>query len=71
MLAIALVALIIGCVCLYLEVADYGEAPYQLGSAAPLEADPPFGAALAQRPQAAAPAWQPFLATGRIPLIHG
>ncbi len=40
MLAIALVAIIIACVVLYLEVADYGKPPYQLGLAAPVQADP-------------------------------
>ncbi len=36
MLALALVAIVIGCICLYLEVADYGAAPYQLGFSVPL-----------------------------------
>jgi len=39
MLALALVAIVIGCICLYLEVADYGAAPYQLGLAVPLTFD--------------------------------
>lgn len=46
MLALALVAIVIGCVCLYLEVADYGPQPYQLGLAVPLELD--HAVALAQ-----------------------
>ena len=39
MLALALVAIVIGCVCLYLEVADYGEQPYQLGFSVPRDLD--------------------------------
>ena len=37
LLALALVAIIIGCVVLYLDVAEYGEQPYQLGLSAPVE----------------------------------
>jgi hypothetical protein len=45
MLALALVAIIIGCICLYLEVADYGSPPYQLSLSAPLDVDQPLLAA--------------------------
>ena len=45
MLALALVAIIIGCVVLYLEVADYGPQPYQLGLSVPLELDQPVALA--------------------------
>ena len=37
LLAIALAAIIIGCVVLFLEVAEYGEQPYQLGLSAPVQ----------------------------------
>jgi len=59
MLALALVAIIIGCVCLYLEVVDYGPQPYQLGLAVPLELDHPV--ALAQGCGPPAPG-DPYLA---------
>jgi hypothetical protein len=39
LLALALVAIIIGCVVLFLEVAEYGEQPYQLGLSVPVEQD--------------------------------
>jgi hypothetical protein len=39
MLALALVAIIIACIVLYREVADYGKPPYELGLAAPVHAD--------------------------------
>lgn len=39
MLALALVAIVIGCICLYLEVADYGPSPYQLTLSVPLTLD--------------------------------
>jgi hypothetical protein len=39
LLALALVAIIIGCVVLFQEVADYGEQPYQLSLSAPVEQD--------------------------------
>lgn len=45
MLVLALVAIIVGCVCLYLEVADYGPQPYQLGLAAPRDANRPAAVA--------------------------
>ena len=48
MLALALVAVILGCVCLYLEVADYGDKPYELGLLVPLERDRPAASALAR-----------------------
>jgi hypothetical protein len=35
MLVLALVAIVVGCVFMYLEVADYGPQPYQLGLAVP------------------------------------
>ena len=41
MLVIALVAIVIGCVLFYLEVADYGPQPYQLGLSMPVEVDCP------------------------------
>jgi hypothetical protein len=41
MLALALVAIIIGCICLYFEVADYGSPPFQLGLSAPLDVGQP------------------------------
>jgi hypothetical protein len=46
-LALALVAIIIACIVLYLEVADYGKPPYQLGLAAPVHADLAPGSTLA------------------------
>jgi hypothetical protein len=39
MLALALVAILIACLCLYLEVADYGPQPYKLSMAAPAALD--------------------------------
>ena len=39
MLALALAAIIIACIVLYFEVADYGKPPYELGLAAPEKAD--------------------------------
>jgi hypothetical protein len=47
MLAIALVAVVIACVCLYLEVADYGQPPYVLGALASVGLDRPAGVTLA------------------------
>ena len=49
MLALALVAIVIGCVCLYFEVADYGPQPYQLGLSAPLASGRPAAVAVARR----------------------
>jgi hypothetical protein len=51
MLALALVAIIIACIVLYLEVADYGSPPYQAGVTVPVRPelaasamlDPPGG----------------------------
>ena len=47
MLAIALVAIVVACVCLYLEVADYGQPPYVLGAAVSVGPDRPAGLTLA------------------------
>lgn len=40
MLALAFVAIVLGCICLYLEVADYGQPPFQLGLSSPLQPGP-------------------------------
>lgn len=47
MLALSLVAIIIGCIVLFLEVADYGDPPYELGSSASFEPNHATGPALA------------------------
>ena len=42
MLFLALVAIVIACVCLYLEVADYGDQPYKLALSAPVAQESPL-----------------------------
>ncbi len=41
MLLLSLVALVIACVCLFLEVKEYGDKPYELSRAAPVAHDHP------------------------------
>jgi hypothetical protein len=57
MLALALVAIVIGCICLYLEVADYGSPPYQLGLAVPMTLDRCVAAITPWSPAADAACW--------------
>jgi hypothetical protein len=47
LLAIALVGIVIACVCLYLEVAAYGPSPYVLGAVVWVGPDHPAGPTLA------------------------
>ena len=47
MLALALVAIIIACIVLYAEVADYGTPPYPAGLEAPVEIDLPAASTVA------------------------
>jgi hypothetical protein len=55
MLALALAAVILGCICLYLEVADYGDQPFKLGLSAPGGPDRPAATAVARCPGPRAP----------------
>jgi hypothetical protein len=51
MLLLSLVAILIACVCLYLEVADYGPQPYQSSMAGPAVSDHPVAVAGCCGPQ--------------------
>ena len=69
MLTLALVAIIIACIVLYAEVADYGKPPYQVGLAAPRHADPAAATVVPRRgPEAP---WSPCLAICCSTLVHG
>ena len=68
MLALALVAIIIACIVLYYEVADYGQPPYPSRLDAPVGVDlptPPTVARCPENPSA------PLLARCGTPPIHG
>ena len=45
MLLLSLVAIVIACVCLFYEVKDYGDKPYELSLAAPVALDHPAAVA--------------------------
>lgn len=51
MLFISFVAIVIACVCLFLEVKDYGDKPYELSLAAPMARECPVMVAGAFGPQ--------------------
>ena len=70
MLALALVAIIIACIVLYLEVADYGSPPYQAGLAAPVRTGLPASSTL-DPPSGPEVTWITHSAiSSRIP-VHG
>ena len=68
MLALALVAILISCVCLFLEVQDYGEEPYKLSLSAPLTQESPVVAAEGCGPQGP---YDPGLPPCPATSIHG
>ena len=70
MLALALVAIIIACIVLYAEVADYGKPPYPAGLEAPVQTDVPAASTVAACCGPETP-WVPLLACRGETVIHG
>jgi len=68
LLIVSLVAIVIACVCLFLEEKDYGEKPYELGLWAPFARECPVTVAGALGPQGPS---EPGLPPCRTESIHG